>query len=278
VDNASVEVETNGDTPSSLSVFINDDFCFGANEGVLVIESVLGGTPPYLYSLNGGSFGTDNIFSGLAPGNYQITVQDVFGCEYSDSYPIDAPTELQVGLSAVGLGANAIPLGDQVDLVVSLNIPASDVASVTWTPEPIMAGCGDPCLTLTVTPDETTFYTVTVVDSNGCAASADIVVPVDKSRPVYVPNAFSPNGDGINDLLVIFGGKSVATIKSFLVFSRWGEIVFEGYQLPHSDFNFGWDGTYRGKILDPGVYTWFAEVEFSDGETIMYEGDVTLIR
>ncbi len=277
-DNASVNISTNGDTPSSLSIFIDDDFCFGANEGVLVVESVEGGTPPYLYALNGGIFGTDNIFSGLAPGNHQITVQDAFGCEYSDSFPIDAPTELQVSLTAVGLGVNPIPLGDDVELVVDLNISTSDVASINWTPETIMAGCDEPCLSIVVTPDETTFYAVTVADSSGCSASADLLVSVDNSRPVYVPNAFSPNDDKMNDLLVIFGGKSVNSIKSFLIFSRWGEVVFQGYNLPHSNFDFGWDGTYRGEILDPGVYTWFAEVEFKDGEVIMYEGDVTLIR
>jgi gliding motility-associated-like protein len=133
-------------------------------------------------------------------------------------------------------------------------------------------------LLLDVVPDQTTIYYVTVVDSSGCFATAELMVPVDKSRPVYVPNAFSPNNDGINDLLVLFGGKSVSQIKSFLIFSRWGESVFEFYNIPHSDFNYGWDGTYRGKILDAGVYTWFAEVEFVDGEIIMFEGDVTLIR
>ena len=278
VNSTSVEVTTNGDTPTALSLFIDDNFCFGANEGVLVVEGVTGGTPPYLYAINSGAFGTDNIFSGLAPGNYQITVQDVNGCEFSDSFPIDAPTELQVGLTAVGIGVNPIPLGDDVELVVNLNISPSDVASVVWTPEPIMDGCIQPCLTLTDTPNATTFYSVTVVDSSGCTASADLVVQVDKSRPVFVPNAFSPNHDGLNDQLVIFGSKSVSSIKSFLIFSRWGEVIYESYQFPHSDFDFGWDGTYRGQIMDAGVYTWFAEVEFTDGEVIMYEGDVTLIR
>ena len=184
---------------------------------------------------------------------------------------IDQPAELQLNLNAVGLGTSGVQLGESVELVASLNISSADVASAVWTPVGIDANCPAPCLVLEVVPDQTETYSVTVTDQSGCTATAALLIQVDKSRPVFVPNAFSPNNDGLNDALVIFGSNSVANIKSFLVFSRWGESVFEGYNLPHSDFTFGWDGNYRGQIMDAGVYTWFAEIEFVDGEVVMYE-------
>ena len=277
-DSASIEVEASSDTPSGLTIVTDEAFCFGENNGTAIIQEVSGGTPPYQYALDNGPFSDNNIFTGLAPGPYQVIIQDDFGCEYVETFNIAQPNEIQLGLTAVGLTANGVPLGESIELVADVNISASDVAFVNWTPEGIDGNCAAPCLVLNVVPDQTATYSVTVVDQSGCSATNALLINVDKSRPVFVPNAFSPNNDGLNDELVIFGGNSVVEIKSFLIFSRWGETVFEGYGFSHSDFAFGWDGTYRGKIMDTGVYTWFAEVEFVDGEIIMYQGDVTLIR
>ena len=101
---------------------------------------------------------------------------------------------------------------------------------------------------------------------------------VRKIRPIYVPNAFSPNNDGTNDQFLIYAGKQVANIRSFLVFNRWGETVYEYYNFQPNDPLFGWDGKHRGKEMDPAVFTWFAEIEFVDGKVELYEGDVTLMR
>jgi hypothetical protein len=76
----------------------------------------------------------------------------------------------------------------------------------------------------------------------------------------------------------VFGGESVVQVKQFALFSRWGETVFAFYNFPPNDLSLGWDGSHRGKQLDPGVFTWFAEVEFIDGETLIFEGDVSLVR
>lgn len=278
VNSASVDVIVSGDTPSGATIVVDDGFCFGENSGVAFVEAVEGGTPPYLYALGNGAFGTENVFTGLAPGVYQIRIQDSFGCEFSDSFTVDTPTQIVVDLSPVGVGATGVPLGTAVNLLVDLNIPSSEVANVTWSPAGIDDGCPEPCLSISFVPDQSQNYLVEVTDVNGCTGETSLLVTVDKSRPVFVPNAFSPNNDGLNDALLIFGGDSVEKVKSFLVFSRWGESVYQGFNFPHSDFDFSWDGTYRGKIMDPGVYTWFAEVEFVDGEVIMYQGDVTLIR
>jgi gliding motility-associated-like protein len=128
-------------------------------------------------------------------------------------------------------------------------------------------------------PSDNTTYFLTVIDPGGCTASASQLVLVETSRGVYIPNAFSPNADGINDVFMIFSdGYSVKNIRSFLIFSRWGETVHEYYNFLPDNPAFGWDGKHRNKTLNSAVFTWFADIEFLDGSSQLYKGDVTLVR
>ncbi|HNE30035.1 MAG TPA: gliding motility-associated C-terminal domain-containing protein, partial [Saprospiraceae bacterium] len=126
-------------------------------------------------------------------------------------------------------------------------------------------------------PVETTDYVFTASSTDGCARSDTLRVQVDKSRHVYIPNVFSPNDDGDNDRLVISGGKEVDKILLFRVFSRWGELVYEGIDLPPDDLNAGWDGRFHGKTVNPGVFTWIAEVAYIDGVLESFQGSVTVL-
>jgi len=87
-----------------------------------------------------------------------------------------------------------------------------------------------------------------------------------------VPTAFSPNGDGVNDVFTVFPGKAVANISQIEIFDRWGNQVFS------ANSNIGWDGIFDGKIAPNGVYVWLITVEFIDGRIQQLSGDVTLIR
>ncbi|HPB02459.1 MAG TPA: gliding motility-associated C-terminal domain-containing protein, partial [Bacteroidales bacterium] len=120
-------------------------------------------------------------------------------------------------------------------------------------------------------------YSVTVSDAHGCSRNATITlgdpgVPCDDITPhAVVPNAFSPNGDGENDMLYVRG--EGITQLSFIVYDRWGEKVFSTTSL-----NNGWDGTFRGKELDPAVFTYYLHAIFMDGTDKIEKGDVTLTR
>jgi len=129
-----------------------------------------------------------------------------------------------------------------------------------------------------VAPQQTTNYSVTIIDENGCSDGDDLTVIVRKSRPVYIPSAFSPDDSGDNDIFYIAGGSEIGQIKSFLIFNRWGETIFENYDFAPNDPNEGWDGKYRGQRLNPAVFVYFIEVEFTDGELIQYKGDVLLMK
>lgn len=141
--------------------------------------------------------------------------------------------------------------------------------------------------TTTCYPDSVGSQVNTFITESGCDSIVTTVVTfIDTCNTVtpntgcvYVPNAFSPNDDGINDVFIVFTGAScIKEIKSFHVFSRWGEEVFKNFNFPANDFAYGWDGTFRGKPMDTAVFAWFAEVEFGDGRVELFKGDVTLLR
>ena len=100
-----------------------------------------------------------------------------------------------------------------------------------------------------------------------------------KERKIFIPNAFSPNGDGLNDYLAIFGDEqSIENIRSFRIFNRWGAVVFEKNNMdPNAELE-GWDGYLNNKKLQTGVYIFVAEIEFIDGEIELFKGDVTLME
>jgi gliding motility-associated-like protein len=122
-------------------------------------------------------------------------------------------------------------------------------------------------------------YTVTAIDSNGCVVTDQLTVLVDRTKQIFVPNVFSPNGDGFNDLVQIFANEGqVSTIKVFRIYARWGTLLFESVNFLPNDPAIGWDGNFRGKLMDQGVVTWYMEVEYIDGSGEVLKGDITLIR
>jgi gliding motility-associated-like protein len=258
--------------PLEVSLVVSDPDCFGQKAGTIQVQAT-GGTLPYRYSLNNGVSQSGNGFNNLAAGAYLIEVQDANGCGKTEAVLIDAPVPVNVNL-----GENkTIELGETTTLNALVNFPLDSLAAINWGPFDSLE-CKD-CLTQPVAPIVTTTYTLSVVADNGCQGEDDLTVFVKKKRYVYIPNAFSPNDDGINDVFMIFAKpNTVKRVKSFLVFSRWGETVFEFYNFEPNNPDFGWQGEHRGRKLDPAVFGWFAEIEFTDGVTKLYEGDVTLMR
>ncbi|MCC7223183.1 MAG: gliding motility-associated C-terminal domain-containing protein, partial [Chitinophagales bacterium] len=141
--------------------------------------------------------------------------------------------------------------------------------SYTWLGDASLS-CTD-CATPSATPITDATYSVTVSDEFGCMASAAIGVTVAQPNIAVLPSAFSPNGDGIDDLFRPLG-ENIATSELF-IYNRWGNILFSTTTLGE-----GWDGTHEGKPVEIGVYVYYLNVIFSDGKTEFYKGNVTLIR
>lgn len=101
---------------------------------------------------------------------------------------------------------------------------------------------------------------------------------MDKVRDVYIPNAFSPNGDGRNDDFYIFAGPEVEEVLTLNVFSRWGELLLEQKNIQPNEAKLGWDGTFLGQDMPIGIYTYFADITFIDGIQFQYKGSILLLR
>jgi len=113
---------------------------------------------------------------------------------------------------------------------------------------------------------------------NRCISSDQITISVNKIRRIFIPNTFSPNNDGINDQFMIYAGSAVKVIHNFKIYNRWGATLFAANNFLPNDTQVSWDGNFRGKAVDPGVYLYSLEVEFADGRRQMISGDITLTK
>lgn len=268
-DTAMVEVVELSAPITGLEVELLPPSCPGAGDGRIDITSVQGGVAPFFFALNGSSPSLVQNFSHLLPGSYFLRVQDALGCDLDTVLLMTDPPELTVELGEDML----IRLGDSVLLEAEANLP---VAQYRWEPAELLPQAGGPAQW--VRPLETTTYAVTVVNSNGCTASDWITLTVNTENLFFVPNAFSPNGDGNNDQFVIFSGSAVQNVRSLRIFDRWGNLVFSRLNFPPNDPAFGWDGVFEGRALNPAVFVVVAELELYNGRVEVFKGDLTLVR
>jgi gliding motility-associated-like protein len=259
--------------------------CAGNSDGVVSIDSVVGGTAPYLYSFGAiGPYGSDAILSqGLSAGVYTVYTQDANGCIDSTENIIIRDT---INYIVTAFMDQTINMGETVDRYGTVNNSGIDSTLVTWSK--LDPNTGIMSLVFTgatalegYTPD--TFFTdmqFVLSLNNGCGDSSIVTIEVNQEQTVFVPNAFSPNGDGMNDIFTVYGSNDVSRVKSFMIFDRWGEVVHmsEDFAPNSTDPNNGWDGTFRGKAMNPAVFVYFAEIELTNGETVIRKGDVTLIK
>ncbi|MFK7978930.1 MAG: gliding motility-associated C-terminal domain-containing protein, partial [Saprospiraceae bacterium] len=128
-------------------------------------------------------------------------------------------------------------------------------------------------------PTEDTQYTLTIYDENNCESQAQIWVRVDDNKNIYVPNVFSPDDDGLNDkftLLTVDG--PVQEVETFKVYDRWGNLVYEANHFDPLDEDFGWNGRYKGKLMDSAVFIYYIKIKFIDGTEEELKGGVTLAK
>ncbi|MCA1806923.1 MAG: gliding motility-associated C-terminal domain-containing protein, partial [Actinobacteria bacterium] len=250
---------------------VSEPDCFDQQLGTIMVVPV-GGVAPYTYSIDGTTFQASSVFAGLDEGIYQITSLDANDCGATEIISIDVPL-----MVSVDLGENqTIAVGDSALLQAIINLPFDSLAAVMWTGVDSI-GCAN-CLTQIVAPIITTAYTVSVVSADGCADADSMTVFVNTDHNIYIPNIFSPNGDGLNDVLKISASDDVQEISSFQIFDRWGNLVFGAEQIDPKDSALSWDGKLKGEAMNPGVFTYKLVVVFSDGSSVIMYGDITLIR
>ena len=151
-----------------------------------------------------------------------------------------------------------------------------DITRWQWMP-PEGLSCNS-CAQPKAQPRIDTKYTVTAYNEAGCAASKTVTVQIlCKGQNLFIPNTFSPNADGMNDYFYP-RGTGLFTVKSFRIFNRWGQIVFERINFAPNNERDGWDGKYSGAVLQPDVYVFIVEVLCENGTVLFNKGNVTLLR
>jgi len=128
-------------------------------------------------------------------------------------------------------------------------------------------------------------YTITIVDADGCTYETNFELDgvsdnLIQCERIYIPNVFSPNNDGINDIFSVFvdATNEVQKIISFQIYNRWGSLMYEKNNFVPDNGITGWNGDYKGKPLDTGIYVYKINIGFRDGSTVLKSGDVTLLR
>ena len=202
--------------------------------------------------------------------NFQVTGWDNIKC-FSDTKSIQITT---FKYPTLDLGPDVIlPVGSTYQIN---GIGSSDIVSMNWTPVTALS-CTD-CLNPMANPIKTTDYTLNVVNDGGCAASDSIKITVICTNGnFFIPNTFSPNGDGSNDRFIV-RGKGLNIIPSITIFNRWGQVVFEKRNFAPNDEASGWDGNFNGKPAPSDVYIYTIQILCDNATLIPYHGNVTLIR
>lgn len=253
------------------TVIFNDPTCDGFETGSIELGAVSGGTAPYRMGLDANAQDTIFRFDDLPEGNYSVVLEDANGCMVDTSASITAP---QIPVIFPWEPTSTLLGCDVVLPTLTNNV---DLADIRWL-DPLQTLDCDTCLRPRALPYNDALYVLTITSVDDCSATDSLRVSVVKVRDVFVPTAFSPNGDGVNDNFIINPGKSVRTISSLRVFGRWGEQLFEGVDLVPNDPSLGWDGRRDGEEMPTGVYVWTASVLFLDGEVKEMGGEVVLLR
>ncbi|MEO1258180.1 MAG: gliding motility-associated C-terminal domain-containing protein [Bacteroidota bacterium] len=246
-------------------ISVTDAAC-QVNDGSVTVQAQ-NGIGEWQYRFNNGDYQTGNIFQNLYAGTYLVEVKDSIGCMVSEEVEIKEINDLQFSDLNVFL-----PKCSESDGSITLNLSGGK--------EPYFFS-----LDHINYQQENNFQQISAGelrlfgrDSAGCTLDSTIIIP-QQQCPLYIPNSFSPNGDGPNDLFRIFPNPEfVGNISYLQIFDRWGGLVFEEKNIDPFTFESWWDGKKKNEILDPGNYVYLLEINYEGFPKELVAGEIHLIR
>ena len=255
--------------PFKLTTSANDSICEG--ESVTLRVS---GTDKYIWapaqSLDD-NFSANPMASPKITTTYLVTGYDAYSCFSSTSQ-----VRISVGEKPlIDLGPDRIEAAGTV-IPLSVKTNGVPIKSYLWTPSDNL-DCAD-CPNPNATIKNNISYSLLATTAFGCEATDIInIKSICENTQVFIPNSFTPDGDGLNDILMV-RGKGIAKVKSFRIFNRLGEVVFEKSDFPANEPSYGWNGTIRGQVGPAAVYVYTAEVICENGLSFIYKGNVTILK
>ncbi|MBL0190979.1 MAG: gliding motility-associated C-terminal domain-containing protein [Saprospiraceae bacterium] len=262
--------------PINFNINIDSITCL-TRTGTIRVTSITNGTPPYKYSFPAGqpftNFNGSLSLNNLSPGTHILTIQDERGCQIRDTVVFDSVSGLTVDLPDLV----EIELGESVQLIAITNKPTSQISQWNWSSGPKIFNNNSDILI--DTPKISGTYRVRVTDLMGCTSEDLVNVIVKKNIKIYIPNAFSPNGDGINDVFRIYSDDlKIEKVNYLRIFDRWGNMVHEEKDFTINGTQKGWNGTFKLLHMKPAVFVYSTEITLLDGSIIKKTGDVTLVE
>jgi gliding motility-associated-like protein len=233
----------------------------------------VGSTPVYQWQVNGADVGDGSlIYTSNQPLNgdmIRLKLSSNAGCGNG----VSTPVEMVVNPTPhVDPGPSIdIAKGQSVELDPGIT---GNIIRYLWSPGDGLSDVSIP--NPVASPLKTTRYELEVTTVDGCKASGGFTVNV--YSPLKMPNAFSPNGDGRNDVFYVMGDPAGSRIKDFAVFNRWGQKIFQVHDAAPDDPAFGWDGNYKGAPVPTGTYVYLVTLAFGDGRQEVFKGTVMVIR
>ncbi|MBK8833038.1 MAG: gliding motility-associated C-terminal domain-containing protein [Saprospiraceae bacterium] len=251
--------------PEIAFIDIHVDTCSESKGQIMV--SATTGTTSIAYSLNGSGFQANNFFNGLMAGDYLVEVRDENGCIVSETVEVEGTPPVsfdQITIQEVTCGLH--------NGIIEI-IPKGGSGSIRYVLNDRIAQSENRFQNLS--PDTAK---LTITDQIGCVADTLLKIPQSEC-PLYIPNIFSPNGDGVNDVFNIsLHPAFLGRVETFDIFDRWGNQVYGQNENSSVGASSGWDGTYDGQFLQPGVFLYKALVYHDNGRSDLIIGDVTLVR
>jgi len=220
----------------------------------------------YQWQLNGSdiSGATSSTYNANQAGDYSVITSNICGSDTSTLISVDI------------FQSPLVDAGDSITIIAgeSTNLTATSTDGTSpytysWNPPSTLDN--PQVFNPVASPLETTTYTVIVTDANGCTSIDTVTVYVDYEMDIYLPSGFSPNGDNENDVLYV-RGHGIRYLQ-LIIYDRWGEKVFETNN--QAD---GWDGTFKGKPLDPAVFVYYLNAIFYNNEQVSKQGNITLVK
>ncbi len=255
--------------PFTIKVIATDTICAGEGAKLWVT-----GTDNYTWSPSTGLDNPNSANPVASPSS--TTVYTVIGHDYRNCFADTATVPVivyPIPVFNIAEEVVTMPVGNSVHLNTT---SSADIIAWRWFPAAGLSctTCPEPV----ASPSTSTKYTAIATNQGGCSARDQVNIQLTcNNGNVYVPNTFSPNGDGMND--VFFPrGKGIAGIKILQVFNRWGVLVFQKINFAPNDQSAGWDGTFDGHTLDPDVYIYKMEVICSNNQVFPLNGNITLLK
>lgn len=255
--------------PLNLQINLDSISCYNQNDGIIKILNSSDFSQPYDIYINNSKITNQNQIDNLSPGSYVIYVRDRKGC-LTDS----------ISITLNNPPALIIELGNDLDVLkgtkIHLDLQSNrKLQLVFWQPSNLI-NCNN-CNSVDFIVDNNTWVYAQAIDERNCIQFDSIFIRARSSNKFFVPNSFSPNGDNINDYFYIIGSDD-AVVEALLIFDRWGEKIFEANNFPVNIPTKGWNGTFKGQKINPGVFVYIAYIKDSNNQVTELKGNLTLIR